>query len=154
MYTIQTIEIEGVYMKVSTKGRYGLKAIIDVATHGAESCCVTIKSISERQGIPENYLEQLMATLKKAGFVKSTRGAQGGYVLSRRPEEISVGDLLRTLEGPLVLVDCDSNKQTKSCGSGDCKSCVTKDVWKKMSDSIVEVADSINLSDLIMKDNS
>lgn len=143
-------------MKVSTRGRYGLKAMVDLAAHSSKDCCVSLKSIAERQGLSEHYLEQLMAVLKKAGFVKSIRGAQGGYILSKDSSEISVGDLLRVLEGPLNLVDCLSENENKSCGYGDCHNCVTKTVWGKISDVIAEAADSITLDKLVSdyKNNS
>ncbi len=135
-------------MKVSTKGRYGLKAMVDLAVNCKGNLCVSLKSIAERQGISEAYLEQLMAVLKKNGFVKSIRGAQGGYILEKDLEEISVGDILRALEGPLNVVECVSDKKNVSCGSGTCKKCVTKNVWEKISDSLSEVVDSISLKDL------
>lgn len=136
-------------MKVSTRGRYGLKAMIDLAVNSDNECCVSLKSIAERQGISEHYLEQLMASLKKAEFVKSVRGAQGGYILNKKLNEISVGDLLRVLEGPLYIVDCVSDKQANSCGSNGCSKCVTKNVWEKINDSITEAADSITLEELV-----
>ena len=92
-------------MKLSTKGRYGLRALIDLAQNSTEEP-VSITSIAERQEISERYLEQLMSKLKKSGIVKSIRGAAGGYILARPMEEISVGDILRALEGSLDPVDC------------------------------------------------
>ncbi len=136
-------------MKVSTKGRYGLKAMVDLAVHCNNETCVSLKSIAERQGISEAYLEQLMAVLKKSGFIKSIRGAQGGYILKKTAEEISVGDILRALEGPLNVVECVSDKGNISCGSGTCKKCVTKNVWEKISDSLSEVVNSISLKNLV-----
>lgn len=136
-------------MKISTKGRYGLKAMVDLAANLSDNSCITLKSIAERQGISEHYLEQLIAVLKKNGFVKSIRGAQGGYILNKSSSEISVGDLLRVLEGPLDLVDCVSNDTITGCGSGSCKKCVTKNVWEKLSNSFSEIVDSITLNDLV-----
>ena len=92
-------------MKLSTKGRYGLRAIVDLARF-SESEPVSISSISSREDISEGYLEQLMALLKKAGLVKSIRGAAGGYVLARPAGQISVGDVLRALEGKLEPAEC------------------------------------------------
>ena len=83
-------------MKLSTKGRYGLKAILDLALHSADGQ-ITLNSIAERQGLSESYLEQLFAALKKAELIKSIRGPQGGYMLADDPENISVGDILRAL---------------------------------------------------------
>lgn len=133
--------------KISTRGRYGLKAMVDIAVNSKNQSCVCLKSIAERTGISESYLEQLISLLKKADIVKSIRGASGGYVLSKKPEEISVGDILRVVEGPLELVECLS--KSESCGSGDCDNCITKGVWAKLSESVSETADNISLADLI-----
>ena len=92
-------------MKLSTKGRYGLRAMIDLASHEEEGA-VSIASISERQNISESYLEQLVRPLRKAGFIESVRGAGGGYVLAKPADSISVGDVLRVLEGGLEAVTC------------------------------------------------
>ena len=136
-------------MKMSTKGRYGLRAMVDIAVNcGTGDNCVSLKSVANRQNLSESYLEQLIAPLKKAGIVKSTRGAQGGYVLAKRAEDITVGEILRALEGQLELVECANSKS--SCGTGSCKNCVTKDVWEKLSESVNEAADSITL-DMLAK---
>ena len=135
-------------MKISTRGRYGLRAMADLAgREGGES--VKLNSIAERQGIPGHYLEQLIAALKKAGYVKSVRGARGGYHLNGRPEDISVGDILRVLEGPLYPVDCVADDGDASCGGADCDACVARPVWEKIYDSLSGVVDSITLKDLI-----
>lgn len=133
-------------MKLSTKGRYGLRAMIDLAIYSKEQQ-VSIKSISERQEISENYLERIIAVLKKSGYVKSTRGAQGGYSLAVEPEDISVGDILRALEGDLNPVDCTTVNEEKQCSESGL--CVTKFVWKKISDSINEVVNGISLQDMV-----
>lgn len=115
-------------MKLSTKGRYGLKAMYDLAlNYGDEP--VSLKSIAERQGISENYLEQLMANLRKAGLVRSIRGAYGGYLLSREPSKITVGDVLRALEGPIGLVDCVLEQDAVKCLKYE--NCITRTVWEK-----------------------
>lgn len=134
-------------MKISTKGRYGLRALIDVAAH--EDQCITLKSVAQRQGLSEHYLEQLFSTMKKAGFVTSVRGAQGGYSLNCAPGETSVGDILRALEGSLYPVDCLNSDEKSSCGTGSCSCCVTKPVWEKVYDSVNDVLDSITLEDLV-----
>jgi Rrf2 family protein len=133
-------------VKLSTKGRYGLRAMIDLAIHSKENQ-VSIKSISERQEISENYLERIIALLKKAGYVKSTRGAQGGYMLTKKPDQISVGNILRALEGDLNPVDCSLTNDDKVCSESSL--CVTKFVWKRISDSINDVVDNISLQDLV-----
>jgi Rrf2 family protein len=136
-------------MKISTRGRYGLKAMVDIAANSGNNTCVCLKSIAERTNISDNYLEQLIAPLKRAGLVKSIRGAQGGYILGKDANDISVGDILRAVEGPMDLVECLSN--TDACGSGNCECCTTKSVWHKLSESVNEAADSIALSELISK---
>lgn len=133
-------------MKLSTKGRYGLRAIIDLAIY-SENEAVSIQSISQRQGISEPYLEQLMRPLKKAGLINSVRGAGGGYMLAKDPKEISVGDVLRALEGDLNPVSCGAVNGDGNCDGAD--SCVTKYVWKKMNDAIQNAVDSIMLQELI-----
>lgn len=134
-------------MKLSTKGRYGLRALVDLAVYSEERP-VSISEIAKRQDISIRYLEQLLAKLKKAGIVKSIRGAQGGYLMAKSIEEVSVGDVLRILEGDLVLVECtELTGASKSCiGS---RYCVTKSVWKKINDSIEQAVDSILLKDLV-----
>lgn len=133
-------------MKLSTKGRYGLRAMIDLAIHSKDQN-VSIKSISERQEISENYLERIIAVLKKNGYVNSCRGSQGGYSLALTPQEISVGDILRALEGDLNPVDCTLTNDDKECSEANL--CVTKFVWKRISDSINEVVNGISLQDMV-----
>jgi Rrf2 family protein len=134
-------------LKVSTKGRYGLRAVVDLAVNG-KSGQVSLKSIAERQGVSENYLEQLFSSLKKSGLVKSIRGAQGGYMLARTTDKITVGDVLRSLEGSLCPVDCIDQDLPTSCDRAD--SCVTAPVWIKLRDKINEVVDSFTIADLVM----
>ena len=92
-------------MKVSTKSRYGLAAMVDIAEHFGKGP-VALRSVAERQQVSEHYLEQLMSPLRNAGFVRSVRGAQGGYVLAKDPTTITVGDIVRAMEGPIAPVDC------------------------------------------------
>ena len=133
-------------MKLSTKGRYGLRALIDLAIH-SQKAPVSLNSISQRQYISERYLEQLMAKLKKEGLVKSVRGAGGGYLLGRDPKEISVGDVLRALEGDLSLVDCAAYQEAGSCRISE--SCITKYVWSQINDSINRTVNGITLDTLM-----
>ena len=137
-------------MKLTTKGRYGLRAVIDLARY-AKNEPVSLSDVAERQGISISYLEQLMAKLKRAGIVQSTRGAQGGYSLAKHPEEISVGEILRALEGSLSPVDCsavDGEGETECSASNFC---VTKYVWKRISDSINDTVNNIFLSELLLE---
>lgn len=133
-------------MKLSTKGRYGLRALIDLAQY-SESGPVSITSISARQAISERYLEQLMSMLKKAGLVQSIRGASGGYRLAKELSEISVGDVLRALEGNLEPVDCSGLNTQEGCAGAD--ACVTKYVWQRINDSINQTVDEMMLSQLV-----
>lgn len=133
-------------MRLSTKGRYGVQAMLDLALNAGDQH-IALKTVAERQGISEHYLEQLIATLRKAGLVRSVRGAQGGYSLAQDPSEITVGDILRALEGSLAPVDCVDDDDPKLCA--DHNVCVTRAVWTKIRDSINEVVDSITLRDLV-----
>ena len=132
-------------MKLSTKGRYGLRALIDLAQYGEQEA-VSIQSISTRQQISDSYLEQLVRKLKKAGLVTSVRGAQGGYRLARQAEGISVGDVLRALEGSIEAVSCQEG-DNPSCVGEDL--CVARYVWQKVNKSIQETVDSIMISQLV-----
>ncbi|HWQ43877.1 MAG TPA: Rrf2 family transcriptional regulator [Desulfosporosinus sp.] len=133
-------------MKLSTKGRYGVKAMFDLAQHMGEGP-TSLRSIAERQDISEHYLEQLVSGLRKAGLVKSVRGAQGGYVLGREPSKIKVGDIIRVLEGPIAPVDCVSEESPEFCAKSEF--CVTRNIWEKVRDSIADVLDSITLENML-----
>lgn len=133
-------------MKLSTKGRYGLRALIDLAQYSSGGP-VSTASISVRQDISERYLEQLMSMMKKAGLVKSIRGAGGGYVLAKDMCEISVGDVLRALEGSLEPVDCAGLEPEGMCSASD--SCVAKYVWQRINESINRTVDEIRLDQLV-----
>lgn len=133
-------------MKISTKGRYGLRALIDLAQY-SEIEPVSINSIATRQGISERYLEQLMTLMKKAGLIKSIRGASGGYVLAKEMAEISVGDVLRALEGNLQPVECAAFSEEDSCEASG--ACVTKYVWQRINESINKTVDEISLKQLV-----
>ena len=131
-------------MKLSTRGRYGIHAMYDLALN-ADCGPQSIKAIAEREAIPEAYLEQLIAILKKEKLVTSIRGAQGGYKLARKPEEITVGEVLRALEGGLAVVDCLLEEDTcgKSCA------CPSRIVYKKIQEGLNQAADSITLQDMV-----
>ena len=133
-------------MKFSTKGKYGLQAMLDLAVHNHEGQ-VVLKSIAERQGLSESYLEQLFALLKKAKLVISIRGSQGGYSLAEAPGKMTVGDILRALEGPLVTHDCLAENGESCSRSYNC--CVTRYVWEKICKGIDQVTDSITLQQLV-----
>jgi len=133
-------------MKLSTKGRYGVKAMFELALNYGEGP-IAIKTIAEKQLISENYLEQLIAVLRKAGLVKSVRGAQGGYMLAMPPSQITVGQIIRALEGPLAPVECVMENEEPECDRAGY--CVTRLVWEKIRDSIISTVDSITLQDMV-----
>jgi len=139
-------------MKVSTRSRYGLRALVELATSGDTddkhgSACVTLKTIAERHGMSEYYLEQLFAPLKKSGLVTSVRGARGGYRLNKPPDKVTAGDVLRILEGSLSPVDCLEDDGAL-CASANCENCSTKPVWERLYAGMSTVLDTITLSDL------
>ena len=133
-------------MKLSTKGKYGLRAMIDLARF-SETEPVSIGCIAARQKLSERYLEQLFSLLKKAGLVKSIRGASGGYVLAQDASEISVGDVLRALEGSLEPVRCAAFYSEEGCMASE--ECVTKYVWQRINDSINKTVNEIKLDELV-----
>ena len=135
-------------MKISTKGRYGLRAMLDLAIHSGSH--VSIAAIAERQDVSANYLEQVFASLRKGGLVKSIKGAQGGYVLADKPANITVGRILRVLEGDLAIVVDDNNT---AMTNNQMEYCLKNAVWDKMNASINQMADSITLEDLINQYN-
>ena len=130
-------------MKLSTKGRYGVKAMVDLAIHyGSEP--ISIKIISQRQNISEYYLEQLFLLLRKANLITSIRGARGGYALSRTPQEITIAEIITVLEGPIEVSDCIEGV---SCSNIDC--CATRLLWEKIKKSIDSVMESTTLKDIL-----
>lgn len=135
-------------MKISTKGRYALRLMLDLAQHHEEPEYISIKKISQRQDISEKYLEQIVAQLGRAGFVKSLRGAQGGYRLVMEPSEYTVGMILRHIEGNLSSVSCLEDNPNK-CRR--CNNCITLEVWKSINDAVDRVIDGITLQDLVDK---
>lgn len=140
-------------MKLSTKGRYGVSAMYDLALHYGEGP-ISLKNVAVRQGISEHYLEQLMGTLRKAGFVKSVRGAQGGYMLTKEPSQITVGDIIKIMEGPIAPVDCLLTDAVDNEYCNRAGFCVTRGVWAKVRDSINSVLDSISLADLCREEKA
>ncbi len=126
-------------MIISSKGRYGLKAMYLIAVNQTP---VSVKQMAQQEELSEQYLEQLIATLRKADLVCSIRGAKGGYVLNKHPREITVGDVLRALEGDFAPAECVS--------TGECeKECSTKNIWHKIHKGIHDVLDSFTLQDMI-----
>ena len=131
-------------MKISTKGRYATRVMLDLALHNTGTC-IKLKDIAARQGISEKYLEQIISLLNRAGYVKSVRGAQGGYLLAIPPESCTVGMILRLTECSMAPVACLDE------GSGNCQRCdicETLEVWKKLYSAINEVIDGVTIADL------
>lgn len=132
-------------MKLSTKARYGIKAMVDIAMEYGSSR-LSVSQLAEKQGVSDAYLEQLIASLKKAGLVVSTRGAAGGYTLSRPPEEISMKDVLTALEGSTAIVDCVGTELGTGCENA-C-SCSARPLWIKLQSRIDEVLRSTTIKDM------
>jgi Rrf2 family protein len=134
-------------MKVSTRGEYGVRAMVALARHFGEGP-MSISDIAKASSVPPAYLEQLIAPLRRADLVQSKRGAHGGYVLARPPQEMRIGEIYRVMEGPVAPMDCVSeNLADQTCPLID--NCETRPIWLKMRDSIVDVLDSTTLADLI-----
>lgn len=127
---------------MSTKGRYGLKAMLDLSINSLGDQ-VSLKSIAQRQDISENYLEQVFSTLRKAGLVKSIKGPQGGYILGKDASEITIGEILRSLEGDLSIVSLSDDALNDKM-----ELCINNNVWEKINNSIKSTVDSISLKDL------
>lgn len=132
-------------MKISTKGRYAVRLMLDLAQNNSGEC-IKVKDIAARQGISEKYLEQIIAILNRAGYVKSVRGAQGGYRLAKDPRDYTVGMILRLTEGSLAPVAC----LEESYGECErCDTCETLSVWKELYESINKVVDGVTIADLL-----
>lgn len=131
-------------MKISTKGRYALRLMLELALSDQDRP-VRIREIAEKQNISDKYLEQIISVLNKAGFVRSIRGPQGGYLLTRKTVEYKVGDILRLTEGSLAPVDCVDGSLFE-CPKVE--TCATNILWKRMNDAINGVVDTVTLEDL------
>ncbi len=135
-------------MKLSTKGEYGVRALAVLAYHYEEGP-IPLRFIASKEHLSELYLEQLFRDLKKAELIISVRGPKGGYMLAKGPNEITVGDAVRALEGPLGPVDCVlENKGNDDCCSKE-GNCITKFVWAKLRDSMAKVLDDITFADIV-----
>ncbi len=129
---------------LSTRGRYGLKAMVDLSMAYGRTRLSTA-SLAQLQGISDTYLEQLVSALKKAGLIVSTRGAQGGYALARAPENITVNEVLAALEGDTTLIDCVSATKVDCVNACTCSA---RPLWLKLQSRINEVLDSTTLKDM------
>lgn len=137
-------------MKLSTRTRYGTRALLDLALHNRGSSPMPLKDIAERQGISQSYLEHIVITLTSAGIINSVRGVKGGISLSRPASEITLKEVVEILEGPTKLVDCLKNKNL--CPQEG--SCVTQDIWNQIGQAIDQVLASTTIQDLVDRENS
>ncbi len=131
-------------MKLSTRGRYGLRAVLDLAVHQGEGM-VLLKDIARRQEVSLPYLEHLITPLIAGGLVKSTRGARGGVLLLKPPAEVKLTEVVQLLEGSIAPVDCLNDPRVCSRSA----SCVTRDIWMQIKDAMIQVLDSTTLQDLV-----
>jgi Rrf2 family protein len=134
-------------LRLSKKGQYGVRAMFELAKN-YEKGPLTIKEIAKRQGVSVAYLEQLLNKLRKSKLIKSQKGPGGGYVINKKPKEISVGMILNSLEGPIAIAQC----LNPSKGCNRIEGCVTRLLWKSLGEKIEEFLETINLEDLIKEE--
>ncbi len=132
-------------MKISTKGIYALEVVTDLAMHTGDGHPASIRSVAERRQLSEKYLERIVSLLRKGGIVQSERGAQGGYVLTKAPEELTVLEILEAAEGSLAPVDCLVNETI--CES-DCSRCLTRSVWWNVWKHLEQTTKKVTVRDL------
>ncbi|MDR3247781.1 MAG: Rrf2 family transcriptional regulator [Treponema sp.] len=136
-------------MKISTRGRYGIRLLIDLAEHAGESH-VPLASVAERKGISIRYLEQVAVILRRSGFIRSVKGASGGYALTRSPRDIMIGDVLRELEGDMLVVDPPLPDIMES----RIQRCIRTTIFDRMNDGIAQVIDKKTLSEVVCATDS
>ena len=134
-------------MKVSTKGDYGVRALVELAHHYGDGP-VQSAEIASRQEVPEPYLDQLLTSLRRAGFIRSVRGRQGGHVLINDPNEVRLSDVMVALEGSLAPIACVDDPEACTRTGG----CVQRDVWERVRDATQEILDSVSIGDLAAKE--
>ena len=137
-------------MKVSTKGDYGVRALIELTHHYGEPKPTQSGEIAARQSIPESYLEQLLTTLRRAGFIRSVRGPQGGHALIRDPDTLPVSEVIVALEGSILPIDCLDEASACSKGGG----CAQRDMWEAVREAILGVLDTTTIADLAERDRA
>ncbi len=137
-------------MKISTKGRYALRMMVDLAQHSNEGF-ISLKDIAERQNISKKYLEQIVPLLNKSGVLRTNRGYQGGYMLAQPPEKYTVGNILRITEGNLSVVSC-LEQEPNLCPRQD--ECMTLYIWQGLNDVIAKYLDSITIQDIVDRESS
>ncbi len=137
-------------MKISTKGDYGIRALIELAHHYGEPKPMQSGQIAARQHVPESYLEQLLTTLRRAGFIRSVRGPQGGHALIRDPKTVPVSEVIEALEGPILPIDCLDESSPCSKGGG----CAQRDMWQAVREAILSVLNNTTVADLAERDRA
>ena len=137
-------------MRVSTKGDYGIRALIELAHHFGEPKPTQSAEIAARQSIPESYLEQLLTTLRRAGFIRSVRGPQGGHALIRDPQSLLVSEVIVALEGSILPIDCLDDASACSKGGG----CAQRDMWQAVREAILGVLEHTTIADLAERDRA
>jgi Rrf2 family protein len=137
-------------MKVSTKGDYGIRALIELTHHFGEPKPTQSGEIAARQAIPESYLEQLLTTLRRAGFIRSVRGPQGGHALIRDPQTLPVSEVIVALEGSILPIDCLDESSACSKGGG----CAQREMWMAVREAILGVLDNTTIADLAERDRA
>ncbi|MBN1309868.1 MAG: Rrf2 family transcriptional regulator [Anaerolineae bacterium] len=138
-------------MKLSKRGEYGLRAMIDLANWTTESAVVPIKDIATQEKIPVKFLEQILLMLKNAGLLQSKMGVGGGYYLAKPPEEITLGHIIRVLDGPLAPVRCVSQMAYEPCGCPDEETCGLRLVMLDVRNAIADILDTTTLADVIAR---
>ena len=136
-------------MKITYKGDYALKAILDLCHFYGSNTVVPITDISQRQNIPVNFLEHIMLTLKKSGFVDSKRGIGGGFVLLKSPKEITIGDIVQVIEGPIEPIACAKCPSEADCGEEDI--CAFREVWLKVTKATTDIVDHVTFTDIMRR---
>lgn len=130
-------------MRITSRGEYGVRALFDLALHFGQGP-VPLKSIAERQGISDHYLEQLMAAMRKSGLVKSSRGALGGYELAHAPDNVTIGQIIRTLEGPIL-----AQAEMESSVVDDIQRLAIETMWTEIAEKVNALLDATTLADLV-----
>ena len=147
IFIVNTVcEQVGTYVKVTYKGDYALKSILDLSFYYGSSEVVPLSDISVRQNIPAKYLEQIMLVLKGAGYVKSKRGVGGGFSLAKHPQDITVGEIIKLIEGPIA---CGKNDYDSDCGEEEC--CALREVWLRVTDCVSSIVDRVTFADIMRR---
>jgi len=137
-------------MRISNKGDYGIRALIELAHHYGEPRPIQSSEIAARQRVPESYLEQLLTTLRRAGFIRSVRGPQGGHALARDPCEIRIAEVIEALEGPILPMDCLDEANNSSQAGG----CAQTEMWAAVRDAVLGVLNGVTIADLAQRDRA